>query len=64
MGFFDLGLGLVMSLPSLKDQGSGRTLEEDFMGILEFFLGCFGFEGRNWNWVVVTMKVELRESIC
>lgn len=62
MGFFDLGLGLVMSLPSLKDQGSGRTL--DFKEILEFFLGSFGFQCWNWKWVVVAMKVELRESIC
>ena len=39
-GFLDLGLGLDMLFPSLKDQGSGWI--EDLMGILSGFMD-FGF---------------------
>lgn len=53
-----------MSLPSLNDQGSGWTLEEDLTENLEFVLCSFGREGlEGRNGVVVTRKVDLRESI-
>lgn len=60
----NLGFGFVMSLPSLKDQGSGWTREEALMGILGFVLGTFWTEGL-WgsSGVVVIKKVDLRMSI-
>lgn len=42
LGFLDLGLGLLMELPSLKDQGSG---EIDEQVILDFGGLGFGFGG-------------------
>lgn len=56
--FFDRGLGLLGSLPSLRDQGSGVT--EEWIGILGFVEGGFG-EGRSG--VVVRRKEDLRASI-
>jgi hypothetical protein len=56
--FFDRGLGLLGSFPSLRDQGSGVT--EEWMGILGFVEGGFG-EGRSG--VVVRRKEDLRASI-
>lgn len=58
LGFLDLGLGLLGSLPSLRDQGSGVT--EEWMVILGFVEGGCG-EGRSG--LIERRKEDFRESI-
>lgn len=57
--FMDLGLGLLGSLPSLRDQGSGVTEERMriFKGLDE------GWRGDDRNGTVVRKKEDWRESI-